>query len=625
MSAETLGWLTLGAAIVVVLALGLLMARRRTRRRARAQAVDRQPEAAASGTESEKVAAQWNYRFLEQVLDRIQDSVVICDAHGRIVEANEAASRLFRRPAEELVGEDVHALAEPTVFEEDAKAGAERMIAEGNTRIRAPGGEATAVAYSSCALGADGAAQRWAIVFRNLSGEHRNQKRIRYLASYDMLTRVPNRMEFQHRLQQGIARARRSRTRAALLYLDMDSFKDVNDRLGHPVGDRALEIMAKRIVDNMESGTLVGRLGGDEFAVLVEGLPADGDARPAVAATIRMLLEKLSRKLHVEEREVVVTASIGAAIFPNDADNVIDLIRNADAAMYHAKSNGGDTYGFYAPEMNADAVDRLLLKNELRSAIQRKEFEVLYQPKVDLRDGRITGCEALLRWRHSRRGDVPPAVFIPLAEENNMISRIGEWVLDQVCVDFAGWQQHVPWPGRVAVNLSLKQLRQRDFVSHLERIFAHHQLAPSCIELEITESTLADHEAHTLRMLDRLYALGLHLCIDDFGTGYSSLSSLQNFPIGTLKIDQSFLRDTGENGNSGAIVGAILALGRGMKMDVVAEGIETPEQLELVRRLGCTLGQGHLFGEPVSGARYLELLLAQERGNGAIPHLGLQK
>jgi len=628
MSGAASGWLVLGAAIVLALTLGLLLARRRMRRRrASGEALAPERGEPAGETPAGEGSVQWTYRFLEQVLDRIQDSVVICDARGRIIEANEAASRLFRRPAEALVGEDVHVLAEPTVFEENATpgTGVQRMMPEGNTRIRTPGGEATAVAYSSCALGADGEAQRWAIVFRNLSDEHRNQKRIRYLASYDMLTRVPNRMEFQHRLQQGIARARRSHTRAALLYLDMDGFKDVNDRLGHPVGDRALEIVAKRIVDNMEPGTLVGRLGGDEFAVLVEGLPADGDARPAVAATIRMLLEKLSRKLHVQEREVVLTASIGAAIFPTDADNVIDLIRNADAAMYHAKSNGGDTYGFYAPEMNADAVDRLLLKNELRSAIQRNEFEVLYQPKVDLRDGRITGCEALLRWRHSRRGDVPPAVFIPLAEENNMISRIGEWVLEQVCVDFAGWQEHVPWPGRVAVNLSLKQLRQRDFVSHLERIFAHHQLAPSCIELEITESTLADHEAHTLRMLDRLYALGLHLCIDDFGTGYSSLSSLQNFPIGTLKIDQSFLRDTGENGNSGAIVGAILALGRGMKMDVVAEGIETPEQLELVRRLGCTLGQGHLFGEPVSGARYLELLLAQERGNGAIPHLGRQK
>lgn len=620
MGGATLGWIALGAAIL--LALGLFLARRRARHAHPSRETRAEKPAPAAGDDGDPV--QWTYRFLEQVLNRIQDSVVICDARGRIIEANEAAGRLFQRSAKELAGEDIHVLAEPTVFVDGTEAGGaeiERVLPEGNTRIRTPGGEATAVAYSSCSLGAEGEAQRWAIVFRNLSGVHRDQKRIRYLASYDMLTRVPNRMEFQHRLQQGIARARRLRTRAALLYLDMDSFKDVNDRLGHLVGDRSLEITAQRIVDNMESGTLVGRMGGDEFAILVEGLPADGDARPAIAATIRMLLEKLSRKFHVEEREVVLTASIGAAIFPTDADNVIDLIRNADAAMYHAKSNGGDTYGFYAPEMNADAVDRLLLKNELRSAIQRGEFELLYQPKVNLEDGRITGCEALLRWRHSRRGDVPPSVFIPLAEENNMISRIGEWVLDKVCVDFAAWQQHVPWPGRVAVNLSLKQLRQPDFVNRLERIFARHQLAPSCIELEITETTLADREADTLHTLDRLYRLGLHLCIDDFGTGYSSLSSLQNFPIGTLKIDQSFLQDTGENGSSSAIVGAILELGRGMHMDVVAEGIETREQLELVRRLGCILGQGHLFGEPVSGERYLELLLEQERENGAIPHL----
>jgi EAL domain-containing protein (putative c-di-GMP-specific phosphodiesterase class I) len=327
-----------------------------------------------------------------------------------------------------------------------------------------------------------------------------------------------------------------------------------------------------------------------------------------------MLLDKLAQKFHVEGHEVVLTASFGVAVFPDDADNVIDMIRNADAAMYHAKQNGGNTYGFYSPEMNADAVDRLLLKSELRSAIQRNEFEVVYQPKIDLRDGRIAGCEALLRWRHTRRGDVPPLVFIPLAEENTLIFEVGEWVLDRVCSDFSAWQKQVPWPGRVAVNLSLKQLRQRDFVASVERIFRRHELTPSCVELEITESTLIDHGEKTLRMLDRLYRLGLHLSIDDFGTGYSSLSSLQHFPIGTLKIDQSFVRDAGQERNSAAIVGAIVGLGRSLGMDVVAEGIETVEQLGLLQRLNCTFGQGHLFGTPVSAERYVEMLIAQQQG-----------
>jgi diguanylate cyclase (GGDEF)-like protein len=557
-------------------------------------------------------AMQWTYQFLEQVLDRTQDGVLVCDEHGRIIEANEAAARLLQRKAHDLRGEDLHALAEPTVFDPD-----EALIPDGSTRLRTPNGDATAVAFTSCPLMDPDGLRRWVLVFRNLSDEHRTQKRIRYLARYDALTRVPNRMEFQHRLQQAIARARRGATRAALLYIDMDGFKDINDRLGHPIGDRALEIMSRRLVDNMESGTLVGRLGGDEFAMLLEGLPAQGDAKPLVAATVRTLLDQVAQKFHVEGHEAVLTASIGVAVFPDDAENVIDLIRNADAAMYHAKHNGGNTYGFYAADMNAHAVDRLVLKSELRSAIQRDEFQLLYQPKVDLRDGRIAGCEALLRWRHSRRGDVPPSVFIPLAEENTLIFEVGEWVLDRVCRDFTAWQQQVPWPGRVAVNLSLRQLRQRDFVAGIEAIFRRHELTPSCVELEITESTLIDHGEQTLRTLDHLYQLGLHLSIDDFGTGYSSLSSLQHFPIGTLKIDQSFVRDVSKERSSAAIVGAIVGLGRSLSMDVVAEGIETMEQLDLLRQISCTFGQGHLFGMPVTAERYLEMLVAQQQGQPA--------
>jgi len=602
--------LALAIAGLLMLGLGILFSRvgaRRLRAARSTPAPATPPAEAGPGTDIE--TARWTSQFLEQVLDRIQDGVVICDAHGRIIEANDAACRLFGRTTKDMAGEDLHALAEPTIFDDS-----DALIAEGSTRVRTPGGEAPAVAFTSCPLIEPGRQRHWAIVFRNLTDEHRTQKRIHYLARYDALTRVPNRMEFQHRLQQGIARARRQGTRAALLYVDMDGFKDVNDRLGHPIGDRALEIMSRRMVDTMEPGTLIGRLGGDEFAILVEGLSADDDPRPAAGATIRMLLDRLTQKFHIEGHELVLTASIGIALFPDDADNVIDMIRNADAAMYHAKHNGGNTYGFYSPEMNAHAVDRLLLKNELRSAIQRNEFELLYQPKIDLRNGRITGCEALLRWRHSRRGDVPPAVFIPLAEESTLIFDIGEWVLDQVCIDFIAWQQLVPWPGRVSVNLSLKQLRQADFVASIENIFARHELTPSCIELEITESTLADPGGKTLHTLDRLYQLGLHLSIDDFGTGYSSLSSLQHFPIGTLKIDQSFLQEAGREHSSSAIVGAIVGLGRSLGMDVVAEGIENAEQLALLRSIGCTLGQGHLFGEPVSGARYLELLLAQQEG-----------
>jgi diguanylate cyclase (GGDEF)-like protein len=599
------------AMLAVGLTLGWFWARRARVPRA---AVAASPPAVASPVPEagDMVTLQASYHLLEQVLDRIRDGVIVCNSEGRIVEANEAAAKLLQRDAEEVAGEDLHMLAEPTVFDAN-----DTLIAEGGTRLRGPSGDSTAVAYTSFPLLEPDGVRRWVVVLRNLTDVHRTQKRIRYLARYDALTRVPNRMEFQHRLQQASARARRARSRLALLYVDMDGFKDVNDRLGHPLGDRALEIMASRLMDSMDSGTLIGRLGGDEFAILLEGLSASADPRPAVVPTVHMLLRQLAQKIHVEGHEVILTASVGIAIFPDDADNVIDLIRNADAAMYHAKQNGGNTYGFYSADMNADAVDRLLLKSELRSAIRRNEFQLLYQPKIDLRNGHIAGCEALLRWRHSRRGDVPPAVFIPLAEENTLIFEIGDWVLGQVCADFGMWQQQVPWPGRVAVNLSLKQLRKQEFVAGVEQIFARHEVSPACVEFEITESTLADHGERTLRTLHRLYELGLHLSIDDFGTGYSSLSSLQHFPIGTLKIDQSFLRDASKEHNSAAIVGAIVGLGQCLGMDVVAEGIETMEQLALLQRIGCTLGQGHLFGEPVTGQRYLELLLAQQQGEPA--------
>ncbi len=545
------------------------------------------------------------------VLEEISEGVLILDEQGRIRRANAAATQLLGQNAAALGGTPLTELladgADPVLDNEGYP------IASGKTALKLGGADSAPVAFS-CVASEPGRPDRMAVILRSLADEDRSRKRIRYLARYDPLTRVANRMEFQHRLQQAIARARRNGTRLALLYVDIDRFKDVNDRFGHLVGDRSLEIMARRIADFLDDSDLVGRLAGDEFAVLIEGLPADSPARVGLAGTSRMLLDCIANEFHVERQEIFLTASIGIACFPDDGDNVIDLIRNADAAMYHAKKAGGNTYGFYAADMNADAVDRLMLKSELRRAMERDEFMVLYQPKVDLRDGRIAGAEALLRWRHPKRGDVPPGKFIPLAEEGSLIFEIGEWVLNRVCGDYLGWQTRLAWPGRVAVNLSLKQLRQRDFVQRIEATFEEHRLTPSCVELEITESTLMDDGEKTLHMLDRLYELGLHLSIDDFGTGYSSLSALQHFPIGTLKIDQSFVQDAVETSESQTIVTTIINMGRSLNMDVVAEGVETREQLEILRRHGCTYGQGHLFGAALTASEYRDLLLRQQRG-----------
>jgi len=339
------------------------------------------------------------------------------------------------------------------------------------------------------------------------------------------------------------------------------------------------------------------------------------DNRPGLASLARTLLDEISRTFYVNQQEVYLTASVGIAICPFDAENVIDLIRNADAAMYHSKQNGGNTWAFYIPQMNAAAVERLMLKSKLRRALERDELVILYQSKVDLRDGRVVGAEALLRWRLPGHGDISPSQFIPLAEETSLILDIGEWVLNRVCVDYRGWQKTVRQPGRIAINLSLRQLKQASFITRCRNIFGKHGVSPSSFELEVTETTLMTDPKRTIGLLNELYAMGLHLAIDDFGTGYSSLSALQQFPIGTLKIDQSFVRDLSVDSNRAALVRTIIDMGRSLDLEVIAEGVETPEQLEFLRAHGCFYAQGRLFGDAMEADKLLGILADQAGGS----------
>jgi EAL domain-containing protein (putative c-di-GMP-specific phosphodiesterase class I) len=316
----------------------------------------------------------------------------------------------------------------------------------------------------------------------------------------------------------------------------------------------------------------------------------------------------------VNQQEVYLTASVGIAICPYDAENVIDLIRNADAAMYHSKQNGGNSNAFYVPEMNAAAVERLMLKSKLRRALERDELVILYQSKVDLRDGRVVGAEALLRWRLPGHGDISPSQFIPLAEETSLILDIGEWVMNRVCSDYREWQKTVPQPGRIAINLSLRQLKQASFIARCRSVFRRHEVSPTCFELEVTETTLMTDPKRTIGLLNELYAMGLNLAIDDFGTGYSSLSALQQFPIGTLKIDQSFVRDVAVDSDDAAIVRTIIDMGKSLNLEVIAEGVEAGEQLEFLRKHGCYFAQGRLFGDAMEAKKLLAILANQEHG-----------
>lgn len=558
--------------------------------------------------------------YLTTVLDSMNDAVLVTSPDGVVKRVNVAAVRLFGYSEVELEGRPF-----PSLIAENERATFSLEKASCDTResvIAARNGQTIPVSISGAPIAAeDPQFQGTIFVVRNITERKRAERRIRYLARYDALTKVPNRMQFQHMLQQAIARARRSERSIVLLYLDMDRFKEINDTFGHAAGDRTLEVLSERLTRVLPREAVVGRLAGDEFGLFIEGFADSQDERAQAADLARMVLAEVGKAYYVDQQEVYLTASVGIAACPQDADNVIDLIRNADAAMYHAKQNGGANFALYSPEMNAAAVERLMLKAKLRRALEREELRMFYQPKVDLRDGRIVGAEALLRWRLPGHGDIPPSQFIPLAEETTLILSIGEWVMNRVCADYRQWMQRIKNPGRVSINLSLKQLRQASFITRCRSVFTRHRVSPTCFELEITETTLMADPTRTIKLLDELYAMGLHLSIDDFGTGYSSLSALQQFPIGALKIDQSFVRDAAINSDDASIVRAIIDMGKALEVEVVAEGVENQEQFNFLRNRGCHYGQGRLFGDAMSCEEFLGLMLAQESGSAKVSEL----
>jgi diguanylate cyclase (GGDEF)-like protein/PAS domain S-box-containing protein len=561
-----------------------------------------------------------NKSYLHSVLNSMTDAVFVTSPDGVIKVANVAACKLLGYAEEELLGKGILA-----VLAESERENFDLLQASQETRetvVRTRAGQTIPVSITGSRIESDDPQFQGNIfVARNITDRKRAERRIRYLARYDALTKLPNRMQFHHVLQQTIARTLRAGEMLAVLYLDMDHFKEVNDTFGHGAGDRVLEVLAERLARAVPRDTVVGRLAGDEFALFVDGLATDADNRGPIAQLARSLLTEVSRPYQLNQHEVFLTASIGIAFCPRDAENVIDLIRNADAAMYYSKQNGGNTFAFYSPEMNAAAVERLMLKSKLRRALERDELEIRYQPKVDLRNGRLIGAEALLRWRLPGHGDIPPSLFIPLAEETNLILDIGEWVLNRVCRDYQHMQARGGDPGRISLNLSLKQLRQASFILRCRSVFRQHRVSPTNFELEITETTLMADPQRTVRLLDELYAMGLHLSIDDFGTGYSSLSALQQFPIGTLKIDQSFVRDASDDASDATIVRTIIEMGRSLGMEVIAEGVESQRQLDFLRANACNFGQGRLFGEPCSADELLALLAGQAEGNAPFAHL----
>ena len=551
--------------------------------------------------------------YVDSILASMNDAIIVTGSDGTIKRVNKATTHLLGFEEQELLGTSIDHIVNTrksgTLVDQKPSGLPREAFFESKL------GESIPVSYTCSFLGGKEAESGDRIyAAQNITERRRAEKRIRYLARIDALTKVPNRMQFQHLLQRCIARARRSAKPLCLFYIDIDAFKEINDTFGHLAGDTTLETVAERLSAALPDDSIIGRLAGDEFDVILDGLGPDEAGRRQTDAMAKLLLDRLADPFFVQGHEVFMTASMGIAYYPKDAPNVIDLIRNADAALYHAKKSGGNVSSYYEPMMNEAAVERLMTKSKLKRSFERDELLVHYQPKYNLETGEVFGAEALVRWELPERGMILPSDFIPIAEETNLIIEIGEWVLDKVCEDFRFWQRSVSSPGRVSVNLSLKQLRQPNFTRRISSILRSYEVSPTSLELEITETTLMENPERTIKLLDQLYALGLHLAIDDFGTGYSSLSALQQFPISTLKIDKSFVRHVSTNPDDATIVSTIVQMGRNLNMDVVAEGVESEEQLAFLQRLGCTYAQGLLFGDPMSSDSYLELLLAQAEG-----------
>ena len=442
------------------------------------------------------------------------------------------------------------------------------------------------------------------IVFHDVSAARAMTHQMTHSAQHDLVTNLPNRLLLNDRIAQSIALARRQNRPIAVIFLDLDRFKYINDSLGHAIGDQLLQSVSKRLLASVRGSDTVSRQGGDEFVILLSEIAYPEDA----ATSARKILLSLNAPHAVGGQDLHIDGSIGISVYPEDGENAETLIKNADTAMYHAKENGRNNFQFFTAEMNVQAVERQSLEGSLRRALERKEFLLHYQPKVNLETGEITGVEALIRWRQPDRGLVPPSQFVPIAEDCGLIIQIGRWVLREACRQARAWQDAGLPPVPIAVNVSALEFRDPGFVESVRTTLSETGLEARYLGLELTEGVLMEDAESTATVLQELKVMGVHLAVDDFGTGYSSLSYLRQFPIDVLKIDQSFVDQITVDPDDSSIVSAIINMGKSLKHLVVAEGIETQEQRAYLQAQHCAEGQGYLFSRPLSAAQFAQLL-----------------
>ncbi|MDB5852989.1 MAG: sensory box/GGDEF family protein [Herminiimonas sp.] len=533
------------------------------------------------------------------------------DRKGLVTVWNEEAERMFGWSADEILGRLLPSVPEEGRAEsEDLRRrilSGERVVQAELLRQRRDGSLLEISSTLSPLRNASGEIYGFLAIAVDITERKAAQQRIEFLAHHDALTRLPNRLLVQDRFQQAIAQARRTQSQVALVFLDLDNFKSINDSLGHLVGDTLLEEIAIRLGDCVRSTDTISRQGGDEFLILLCDLP-DGDA---IASIVAMVHDRLQHAFTIGENELLTSASIGVSVYPQDGDNFDTLLKKADLAMYKAKDAGRNACRFFDELMNKEADNKLALRSGLKKALERNEFEIHYQPVIDLATESIVGAEALIRWRRPDLGLIPPNDFIPVAEESGLIIPIGEWVLHEACRQAVEWRKAGLPDLLIAVNLSAVQFQRGDVERAVVSALSESGLDPFSLELEITESILIQDVQDALEAIRRLKSLGVKLAIDDFGTGYSSLSYLKRFDVDKLKIDQSFVRDLSSDPDDVAIVRAIIEMAHSLGLVTVAEGVENAEVLSLLRRFGCDKAQGYYFGAPMPASEFMAFVLKE--------------
>lgn len=560
-----------------------------------------------------------NTEHLDKLLQAIESNpviIVVTDTSGIIQHVNNKFCEITGFTLEEILGQNTRALGELSA--EDERQMWEKLRAgmewQGTFRNRRKEGESYLEEATILPIkNPGGFITHFVKVAEDVTFRRKTEETVRFLAFYDPLTELPNRRLFSDRLGQSLARNQRSGEVLAVLSLDIDNFKSVNNSYGHRVGDQALKIISERIASRIRSSDTAAHFSGDGFNIL---LPKINRAENA-AKVAQELLDAMALPIPVEGHQLFLTASIGIALFPLDGENIPTLMKNADLALHRAKALGRNSYQMFTASMNEQAVQRMALETDLRLSLENDAFELHFQPQYDGPSRALVACEALVRWHHPSRGLISPGEFIPMAEETGMIVRLGRWVLQQACRQTREFQQAGLTDLRVAVNLSARQFIQQDLPGMVAQALADSGLAPACLEIEITEGTIIEDFPSAHATLSELRAMGVSIAIDDFGTGYSALSYLQRFPVDVLKIDRSFICDLHSGNSSVAIARAIVTMAHELKLKVLAEGVESNEQLEILSELDCDLLQGFFLSRPLAAEDFLAY--GQQQLAGALP------